>query len=97
MYYSSIAPLIGCLLLCTTVATAQDIWPKDIPLSSGGKITIYQPQPEDLQGNLLAARAAVSVRRQLLVPVQFDHQWLGADEQVAEESQLAGQGIKESC
>ncbi len=41
---------------------AQDDWPKEIPLSSGGKVIIYQPQPESLSGNVLSSRAAVSVR-----------------------------------
>ncbi|NIG55534.1 hypothetical protein [Chitinophaga sp. Cy-1792] len=44
-------------------ANAQEInWPKEIPLDNGGKVTIYQPQPENLQGNMLSFRAAVSVR-----------------------------------
>lgn len=44
-------------------ALAQNEWPRDIPLASGGKIVIYQPTPESLSGNKLNARAAVSVRR----------------------------------
>ncbi len=42
---------------------AQQEWPKEIPLSGGGKITIYQPQPESYSGNRLSSRAAVSVRK----------------------------------
>lgn len=49
--------------LAGTAATAQSNWPREIPLPSGGKIVIYQPQPETLNGNKLSARAAVSVRR----------------------------------
>jgi hypothetical protein len=44
-------------------AGAQSDWPREIALPSGGKIVIYQPQPERLDGNKLSARAAVSVRR----------------------------------
>jgi hypothetical protein len=38
-------------------------WPKSIPLPAGGKITIYQPQPESLRGVILSGRAAVSVQK----------------------------------
>jgi hypothetical protein len=38
-------------------------WPKSIPLETGGKITIYQPQPESLRGVILSGRAAVSVQK----------------------------------
>ncbi|MBV7530318.1 hypothetical protein [Chitinophaga sp. sic0106] len=56
--------ITGLLLLCfLSRAAAQDIsWPKEIPVSGGGKITIYQPQPENLEGNNLFLRAAVSIR-----------------------------------
>ena len=43
------------------VAHAQVQWPKEISINNGGKIVIYQPQPEDLRGNILSARAAVSI------------------------------------
>lgn len=54
--------LLGWLVDLT--ARAQSNWPREIALQSGGKISIYQPQPESLNGNKLSARAAVSVRRQ---------------------------------
>ena len=55
--------ITGLLLLCCLTAAGQDIsWPKEIPINGGGRITIYQPQPESLQGNNLFIRAAVSVR-----------------------------------
>ena len=34
-------------------------WPRDIP-APGGTLTIYQPQAEALQGNVLTGRAAAS-------------------------------------
>jgi hypothetical protein len=49
--------------LVSLSASAQSNWPREIALPSGGKIVIYQPQPENLNGNKLSARAAVSVRR----------------------------------
>ena len=56
--------LIPCLLLISGIISlkAQNTWPKEIPLKSGGKVTIYQPQPESLEGNKLTARSAVSVK-----------------------------------
>ncbi|RFS21811.1 hypothetical protein DVR12_14225 [Chitinophaga silvatica] len=53
--------LLCCLAL--SVNAQQKTWPKEIPVSGGGKITIYQPQGEKLEGNRLSLRAAVSVRQ----------------------------------
>src|SRR5258708_2061527 len=55
--------LCSILLAGCFVVHAQNPWPKDIVLSSGGKLTIYQPQPETFEGNKLTGRAAVSVRK----------------------------------
>ncbi len=41
-------------------STAQTEWPKEIETSKG-TVVIYQPQPEDLDGNRLDARAAVAL------------------------------------
>lgn len=49
--------------LAGTAGRAQSTWPREIAIPAGGKIVIYQPQPETLAGNKLTARAAVSVRR----------------------------------
>lgn len=53
--------------LAGTIAFPQSIsnisWPREIPLSNGGLITVYQPQPESFSGNKVSARAAVSVRQ----------------------------------
>jgi len=57
------------ILICVTMLDAQSKgehakinWPKIIPLKDGGKITIYQPQPESLLGPNLKSSATVSVR-----------------------------------
>lgn len=45
-------------------AQAQDTyWPRDIVLENGGTITIFEPQPEKLEGNKLMGRAAIAVRQ----------------------------------
>src|SRR5688500_916989 len=49
--------------LTATPLFAQSEWPKNISTSDGGKLTMYEPQPESLNGNQLTARAAVSVRK----------------------------------
>ncbi|MEN9570226.1 MAG: hypothetical protein RL172_1457, partial [Bacteroidota bacterium] len=54
---------IASMLLCTCmVVWAQDTqWPREIPLAkTGGKIVIYQPQPDELTGNKLTGKAAIA-------------------------------------
>ena len=49
--------------LSATSVLAQGSWPRTVPTSGGGKLTMYEPQPESLAGNQLTGRAAVSVRK----------------------------------
>lgn len=49
-------------LLVTFTASAQSDWPHIMETAKGGKIIMYQPQPESLQDGKLTGRAAVSVR-----------------------------------
>ena len=51
------------ILLFGLSLEAKNKWPKEIPIKDGGKITIYQPQPETLVNNMLKSRAAVSIRK----------------------------------
>ena len=49
-------------LAVATPARAEDpSWPRQLD-SSSGSIVIYQPQPEDLNGDVLTARAAFSLQ-----------------------------------
>jgi len=50
------------LLIIAFAAKAQDEWPRTLETKQGGKIVIYQPQPESLVAGKLTGRAAVSVR-----------------------------------
>lgn len=59
-------------------AMAQSDWPKEIPFGSGGKITIYQPQPEKLDGIKLSGRAAVSIRKKAGEEPIFGAIWMDA-------------------
>jgi len=49
------------LLLSTLGSYGQVQWPKAIPFKNGGSVTLYQPQPESLEGNILKGRSAISV------------------------------------
>jgi hypothetical protein len=42
---------------------AQNTWPKEMKLADGYSLTIYQPQPESLNGNKITGRAAVSIKK----------------------------------
>ena len=55
---------------------AQDTWPKEVPLSGGGTISIYQLQPEKLSGDNLSARAAVSIRKKSGDEPVFGAMWI---------------------
>src|SRR5206468_3992398 len=44
-------------------AQAGITYPKEIVTTAGPVITIYQPQPENLTGNKLTGRSAVSIRK----------------------------------
>lgn len=44
-----------------TLFSQQTTWPKEIPIGkSGGKVIIYQPQPDALEGITLTGRAAIA-------------------------------------
>ena len=68
-------PFFSCMIL---IAHAQNDWPKEIPNSNGGKITIYQPQPEKLEGAKLFGRAAVSIRKKSNEEPVFGAIWVEA-------------------
>ncbi len=55
--------LIAGLIVLATSAHAQDIsWPQELSRDDGAVLLIYQPQVEVFTGNILEARAAVSVK-----------------------------------
>jgi hypothetical protein len=41
---------------------AEDTWPIEIKTKTGGMISVYQPQPESMNGNKLDGRSAFSAR-----------------------------------
>ena len=50
-------------IFSTFSLVAQSKWPKEMKLADGSSLTIYQPQPESLNGNKITGRAAVSVKK----------------------------------
>lgn len=61
MKYFVIAILLT--IFSTFSLLAQNKWPKEMKLADGSSLTIYQPQPESLNGNKITGRAAVSVKK----------------------------------
>ena len=72
--------MIFAFALCTTLLQAQieGHWPREIPLDNGGKVVIYQPQPERYSGNQLEARAAVQVKQSATDEPVFGALWVDA-------------------
>ena len=53
--------IVGSLVLCATASPAAALtWPQEIAVDVG-TIVVYQPQPEELEGNRLSGRAAMSL------------------------------------
>ncbi|MEN9446129.1 MAG: hypothetical protein RL728_641 [Bacteroidota bacterium] len=61
MKYLVIATILT--IFSTFSLVAQSKWPKEMKLADGSSLTIYQPQPESLNGNKITGRAAVSVKK----------------------------------
>jgi hypothetical protein len=55
--YISLILLLGCLYV-----NSQTAFPKIITFKNGGSATIYQPQPESFEGNIINSRSAISVK-----------------------------------
>lgn len=97
--FKVIALLIVSICFTQLVNANQNTWPKEIPLDNGGKIVIYQPQPEGLNGNILSARAAVSIATTAGADETFGSIWFDATLQTDKDSRigtLESMVIKES-
>jgi hypothetical protein len=67
---------IGLCALCATSSWAID-WPQVIS-SEEGEVIVYQPQPESLDGQLLAARAAFQINLHSAKEPTFGAMWFTA-------------------
>ncbi len=61
IYTSMLLVCASFLGMGTLKAAAQDQWPKIITGADGSEIKVYQFQPESFAGNVLKARAAISI------------------------------------
>lgn len=52
--------VVSLLLVILTLSAARAEWPRDITTKSGAVITVYQPQPESLNGDKMEGRCAFS-------------------------------------
>ena len=75
---SRILLLVIAVSITIISVSAQSTWPRSIQIDNGGKIVIYQPQPEGLNGDVLAARAAVSITTANGVEPTFGSIWFDA-------------------
>ena len=66
------------LFLLSQFAVGQNQWPKDILTKKGARITVYQPQPESLKGNILSGRSAFSASESPDSELVFGVFWFSA-------------------
>ena len=66
----------------------ETTWPKVITLPSG-VITVYQPQPETLEGTTLSGRAAISVKHKDAKSPTFGAIWIKSDLEVDRDTRIA--------
>lgn len=66
-----IIPIICLLILSNNLFAQIDYWPKEIPLKTGGKILIYQPQIDALDGIILKGRTAVGGKEKMNDPMVY--------------------------
>lgn len=71
-------PVIVLFCAAARIAGAQDLgFPRQYD-AAGGTLTMYQPQPESLKGNLLSGRAAVQVKLSGIADPVFGALWFTA-------------------
>ncbi len=75
----AVAAVVGAIALCAaaTANAAQATWPRKID-TDRGTLTIYQPQPEKLDDNMLEGRAAASIKSKTAKEPTFGVIWFTA-------------------
>ncbi len=90
MYEENFSRFLVALLLFSQQSVAQDdYWPKEIPLKTGGKILIYQPQPDELNGNILKGRTAVGGKEKANDPMVYGAIFFDATISTDKDSRMA--------
>ena len=75
----AVATVIGAIALfaAATANAAQATWPRKVE-TDRGTLTVYQPQPEKLDGNALEGRAAASIKSKTAKEPTFGVFWFKA-------------------
>jgi hypothetical protein len=81
--------LSAIFLISSMDVLTQTTWPREIVLDKGTKITVYQPQPESLNGNKLVTREVVSVRKSKNEEPVFGVVWTEATISTNKDSRMA--------
>jgi hypothetical protein len=79
------ASLLSVLLIAPGVSAQGSGWPRQFDSTSGSFI-VYQPQPEQLTGNMVTARAAFSLQKSDTAVATFGVLWFQAHVQVDRDS-----------
>lgn len=77
------------LLFCVKIVAAQEAWPRILETKDAGRITIYQPQPEKLSGNIVTGRTAVSVKQKTTDDPVFGVLWFTATMETNRDNRMA--------
>lgn len=77
------------MLMMPVAMQAQELWPRVLQAKDGSKITIYQPQPEKLEGKLLSGRTAVSVKQPTATDPVFGAIWFTAEMETNRDNRMA--------
>ena len=81
--------LFICSLWIVSATQAQQQWPRTIEAQGGGQITLYQPQPENLNGNTLKGRTAFSARKKPTDDPVFGALWFTATMETNRDTRIA--------
>jgi hypothetical protein len=68
---------------------SQEAWPRILQATDGSKISIYQPQPEKLHGNIITGRTAVSVKQKTAQDPVFGAIWFTAEMETNRDNRMA--------
>src|SRR5262245_54767741 len=75
------------IVLAAPVLAKDDSWPREIKADEG-RILVYQPQPDEQEGNILTGRAAVSITLKGSTAPVFGTVWFRARMDVDKEKRI---------
>jgi len=81
--------LFGLLIFAISLCHAQESWPRKLEGKDLGKFSIYEPQLEKLQGNILSGRAAISLSQKSSADPLFGAIWFKAEMETDRTTRMA--------